>query len=130
VDLFPQLFDVDVGLFVTTQSALEFLLQRPGVLQHRTDVGPHSGVKSVQADGLVLANFRATEASSIHSDAPVVRVRGLIVLTEASDPFAIPAVAAAAANHQPLQQISGTLYLLSMPLAILCNLFGNGVKQL
>ena len=128
-DLLVELIHVDVRLLLAAEATFEFLLKCPRVLEHRADIGPHGGVQSVQADGLVRTDLCSAEAIRIHPTAAVIRIRGLVVLDEAADPLAVPAIIAAPAHDQSLQQVTRILHMLAMALAILGDLLGDGSEQ-
>src|SRR5437762_6048273 len=53
----------------------------------------------------MLTYLCPTDTKRIHTDAAVVRIGLLISLVEPRRPLAVPGIAAAAAFHEPLQQV-------------------------
>lgn len=62
LDLFLNLFQVNVGFLIGSQSSFKFLLEILRILKQGADIVPDDSVESVESHGAVRARFGSAEA--------------------------------------------------------------------
>jgi hypothetical protein len=97
------------ALLQLVETTLVFSSKAGRILQESTDLGPDRQLEAVAAYRAIGTRRHAAEAMPVSSEAAVVAILGLLAAADlATGHLAVEGVAAAAADHQALEQPTGT----------------------